>query len=307
MGIRLCSGKLSPAVPNDHYIQRALIERWSRQRPDGGWDNHLRYFDFRTGSIGASTSYQLFSKVGLNPSAIELRLNQLIESPLTRFRKEDLKRHQRGGTSKVKINDHQVLLALSLLLYVQTARVKDAVNPDDGESSLARLLAYDQSTLEAIAADFQRQYQFASVALPRELFFFFPETGFFQLPVMEKADGCVTGWTFGYALPLTPRTAFLAISPTGDIPLSREAAGVLAGCSVGLNDHCSKVIIPSYVCDQWSDERLAEAIPRRRAEAIELISNISQVRELVAKAYQLAGIELGPVRANATATDGDLD
>lgn len=69
-----------------------------------------------------------------------------------------------------------------------------------------------------------------------------------------SADGCRTGWSFGYA----------------------------------------RVAVPAYACDPHSDERLEEEIPKVRAEAVRIVQAVHSIRDLAVQMYAVMGLELEP-------------
>lgn len=137
-------------------------------------------------------------------------------------------------------------------------------------------------------------HQVLWLQLPEGYGFFYPELGSFQFPVEDP--GCITGWTYGYAVPLTPFVALASVSKTTNVEYLLEQRHQLSMFSLGLNQNVSKALIPPQALKAASDEEICADITRMRQAAVEVAKGVEQIRELAVKMYETVGLKVGPRR-----------
>ena len=70
----------------------------------------------------------------------------------------------------------------------------------------------EEAALNTIVSKYMEKYSVATIGVPDDHILLFPETGFFTFPLMDS--GCVTGFTFSYAVPLFPSLALALVPKT---------------------------------------------------------------------------------------------
>ncbi len=257
----------------------------------------MRYYDFPTGKICDGNTGTLFATTDANTREVEQLISKYVEAPLGKFKASLVDRFKAEVVKNpIKdVSDWAVYRALHLYHFVQVARFKK-VRLEDGKegSDLDTMLLKGEDYLNQLVMAHASDHKVLWVQLPEGFAFYFPETGFFQFPVEDP--GCVTGWTYGYAVPLTPFVALASVGKTVDEKRLFEQRQQLSAFSLGLNQNVSKALIPPQALKAASDEEICAEIIRMREAAVETTKAVGQIRELVVKMYDTVGLKVGPKR-----------
>lgn len=182
-----------------------------------------------------------------------------------------------------------------LYLGMQTMRFQKHIGAQTPEFSVETFLAKDDVFFDRLAAAWSQRFRLEVFSVVPGHFLFYPETGFFQFPTFEKSDGCRTGITISFALPITPIIFIGAISPSADIDRIRQDPNVSA-FSVGLKEHCNKIVVPHEVAAKHEgDDALINHIRAMRASVVEKMTAVHKIRSLAAEMYEKVGFKLGPL------------
>lgn len=274
---------------NCHYVTEKLTEPWQIK------NKAVRYYDFLAEKICDGNTGTLFATTDANTPEIEQLISKYVEAPLGKFKASLVNRYKAELVKNpIKdVSDWGIYRALHLYHFVQIARFKK-VRLEDGKegSDLDTMLLKGEDYLNQLVMAHASDHKILWIQLPEGFAFYFPETGFFQFPVEDP--GCITGWTYGYAVPLTPFVALASIGKTADENRLFEQRHQLSAFSLGLNQNVSKALIPPQAIKAASDEEICQEIERMRKVAVETAKAVGQIRELVAKMYESVGLKVGP-------------
>lgn len=266
---------------NCHFVTRSLTTDWE---PKGGT---LWYFDFKTGKVARQFSKKLFADEDTNSKDVEDLISKYIERPIGTFKHSILPTAKDGES--VKIDDWGVFRGIYLYFLFQSQRYSKAQLPEE-ENKLDELLKKDEQFLDTFVSAYAQEYQLVSMKLPPGKFLFFPEIGYFQFPTQDA--GCVTGFTLGFAFPLSPSLAVALVSKSAGREQLISVLPTLEAYSVGLNDNMSRIVIAPVVLESVSQERIVEVIRGYREKAIETVGAIHKIRELTVNAYEKIGLRV---------------
>lgn len=163
---------------NCHFVTRSLTKEWE---VSGG---SLCYYDYSDKTVKRGFAKHLFSEEDTNSDEIEQLINKLVETPLLSLRPK--------MTSKgpISIDDWATYRSLFLYFMVQAARFSKAQLDDrtetDEEHKLDQLLKKDISYLDQLVSADMQDHQMVTLNMPEGQILFFPEGGFFQVPVAES-------------------------------------------------------------------------------------------------------------------------
>lgn len=270
---------------NCHFVTRSLTKPWE------GEDRKLHCYDFKSDKILSDPSKTLFAEKDLIEEKHEDVLSKLIERPLGIFKQQIL------DGKKQEIDNWNVFRALFLYFFVQTARFSKFLADDSEkpENSLEELLSMDEASLNTIVSKYMDRYSVATIGIPEDHVMLFPETVFFTFPLMDS--GCITGWTFSYAVPLFPNFALSLIPKTLEKSYEDQIKKQLMMYSVGINeDNCNRVVIPANLLDVNEQSTIIEGIKHYRNIAIKVTQDVHKLRSLVVEMYDKVGLKVGPVK-----------
>ncbi len=274
---------------NCHYVTEKLTEPWHVRNKD------VRYYDFPSGKICDGNTGTLFATTDANTAEIEQLMSKYVEAPLGKFKASLIDRFKPELVKNpIKdVADWAVYRALHLYHFVQVARFKK-VHLEDGTegSDLDAMLLKGEDYLNQLVLAHASDHKVLWIQLPDGFAFYFPETGFFQFPVEDP--GCVTGWTYGYAVPLTPFVALASVGKSADEKLLFNQRNQLSAFSLGLNQNVTKALISPQALKAATDEEICAEIQRMRGAAVETAKAVGQIREQVVKMYESVGLKLGP-------------
>ena len=138
------------------------------------------------------------------------------------------------------------------------------------------------------------KYSVATIGVPDDHILLFPETGFFTFPLMDS--GCVTGFTFSYAVPLFPSLALALVPKTLEKSYEDQIKRQLMSYSVGINeDNCNRVVIPASLSEVNEEAVIIEGIKYYRKISIETAQNVHKLRSLVVEMYEKVGLKVGAI------------
>tara|TARA_R110002049_G_scaffold293452_1_gene478454 strand:- start:376 stop:1188 length:813 start_codon:yes stop_codon:yes gene_type:complete len=269
---------------NCHYVTRSLTKPWE------GKERKLTYYDFESDSILEGTSKTLFAEKDLIEEKYEDALSKLIERPLGIFKQQILEKKQN------EVDNWNVFRALFLYFFVQTARFSKFLADDSEklENTLEELLSMEEAALNTIVSKYMEKYSVATIGVPDDHILLFPETGFFTFPLMDS--GCVTGFTFSYAVPLFPSLALALVPKTLEKSYEDQIKRQLMSYSVGINeDNCNRVVIPASLSEVNEEAVIIEGIKYYRKISIETAQNVHKLRSLVVEMYEKVGLKVGAI------------
>lgn len=268
---------------NCHYVTRSLTKPWE------GKERKLFYYDFKEDSILEANSKTLFAEKDLIEKKYEDKLSKLIERPIGIFKQQILdKKHN-------EVDNWSVFRALFLYFFTQTARFSKflADSSQEPKNTLEELLSMEEVELNTIVAKYMESYSIATIGVSEKHILLFPESGFFIFPVMDS--GCITGFTFSYAVPLFPSLALALIPKTLEKSFEKQVEQQLMSYSVGINeDNCNKVVIPPSLFEANTKDAIMDGIKYYRKISIETVQNIHKLRSLVVEMYEKVGLRIGP-------------
>ncbi len=288
-------------MANDHYVQRALMKFWSRySAATDSWDNEVWFFDFRAKRLKKRSTRNLFAREGLNTPDVEARLGRLIESPLARFAHDDMRRRTSSpAVDTEKISDPDVMRAVALVFLIQGARGLDGLGVTS--DSVSRWLAMSDGHLGWFANRFWENHRIATFTVPKNVTLFLPETGWYPFPIIDQKIGAA--WCS--ALPLNPRVALVGIPREADLAYNDFNVAAIANFSVGVSAQGARVVVPTVSVDTHGQAPLASALPPMRADAERMAKTIEKMRQVIATAYQLVGLEPPVTMMSLRGRDGD--
>jgi hypothetical protein len=274
---------------NCHFVTESLTKPWADK------SGMVRFFDFSTRQFGREHIKKLFAQKDTNSFEIEQKISEYIERPIGEYK---LKLVGKFGAELVKadaaaeVTEWKVYRALYLYFVIQVQRFLKAKGIQGKSLDLDSLLMKGEDYLNQFALAEQVENKVGWVQIPRETYMSVCEVGFFQFPVRDK--GCVTGYTTGYAVPITPWVALFRISRTADIDSLFEDRMQLGACSLGLNENARRVILPDRLYSRDSESLIRDDLLRMRKTSVRVVRKIEKVRRLTISAYQSIGIQVTP-------------
>lgn len=274
---------------NCHYVPESLTKPWCFQ------NNSVRYYDFGSDSVEIGSITTLFAEENTNTPKIEQLISKYVEAPLGKFKTSLVGKH-----SPTRVKNHvnavhawPVYRALFLYPFVQVKRFMKVKQLGSDAAKLDEMLLKGEAFLDQLVSVHAADHKALWVELPPEFAFFFPEVGFFQFPVEDP--GCITKWTYGYAVPISPFVALATVSKTADENKLLETRHQLSAFSLGLNQNARRALIPPQAVSD--PDVIKEEVHRMRRAAQETTKTVDQIRELVVKMYDTVGLSVGPKRA----------
>lgn len=268
---------------NCHFVTKWITEKWEHE-PGSLW-----YYDFSDKQIKRQFSKHLFAEDETNSKEIEGLLNKYIEAPLKKF---TLSLNGEPTT----ITDWIIYRSIFLYFLIQAQRYAKTLGSKETQSQeehrLDELLKKDEKLLDDIVTIDMAENVIISIVMPPGKILFFPETGFYQIPLTDP--GCITNYTMAYVVPITPFIALARVSKTIDFEKTKMERSGFSTFSVGINDHMNRVLIPKLVREQHGDAAIKEMMETHRKAAINIITGVTQIRELVVKMYNIIGLSVGP-------------
>jgi hypothetical protein len=244
---------------NSHYISKWLTRRWEIP----GSKKNLWYYDFKRDAFDIQSAKTLFTLDTPHPGKVEAFLNTYLESPLSQYVSDLIRRGERDRTWKQE-------RALRLTLLFQGQRALDPHT--DGKFSLENLADKDEAYLDQLAVAAETLGRFFAFVLPCGEFLYYPSTGLVPFPV-------ATAGPLGLFLPVAP-TVLVAWTPPGvtDTEVNSAAArrGLLTGLSVG-SERASKIVIPGGIHGNVDPTILREQIRSFRANTTQLCRLVQDV------------------------------
>lgn len=238
-------------VKKPHYNSRFLTEPWEVR------DRRLKVYDFEAKRLRPNASSRsLFAKPGINSSDSDRLMSKAFENPVAQYR-------ARGGQVPGHlgpIKDYAEYRALLALFVMQPARIGMALVPQYEGITVDALLAQGEVVFDQAYTLLNPDNEVISYNLPTRERLFFPETGFFVVPVLRHPPVL--------AIPMTPRSCIILRPRTvpdeviTDWCRIREA---FSAFSVGVGGHAKRVVIPPDVA--IADEYLPEVVEKLRRDA----------------------------------------
>jgi hypothetical protein len=271
----------SPELAKPHWVSRCLTEPWE-VREKG--KRMLHFFDLATGRVEKPvSSLKLFREERGRLRELEERLNMLVETPIMQERATLL------APGQVERLDVKTARAIPLMLFMQAqrARARETQNDD----ALASLLLMEDDQLNLVVGLFMQGMTLVRLGNSApEYGLFYPDGGLF--PFVTKDAGCVTGWAWGIAVPVTTSIAFAYVAETADTKWLFEQchtthhlqAFSLAGPKV------SRVVIPPFLVDHT--RQVAGSLAAYRLRMRNYVEELQTAREAHLKKLQVEGVQL---------------
>lgn len=252
-----------------HYISKILTKPWEHVGPP---KRSLYYFDFDKNEILNSSSRDLLSKDDLWSEEYELIFNK-IETRLP----GDIEKLLLGPSKLAENISSETIRALITLHYFNAMRSMNARWKLDDSNWFVNLSEKErQVEIELFAKDIV----FIGLPLSHGFSYFFPETGFFRIPLFNH-DSDETN--FAFAIPLNLQFAF-GMFPKEFCRLRfkemMKSKSILVELSIGLNSD-NKVILPSHFVQKSNINDFVAAIKTSR------ISNMNDYSYVMLNSEQL--------------------
>ena len=246
-----------PKGLNCHYVSKFIVKPWSvtrSKRPS------VDFIDVETRRIERKRIENLFSAEGLNSPELESLLNKHIETPIAQYANSVI-----VNPENQKDNWH-LYLALRLLFFVQILRfseLKGDAHPDLSLEELMRKIDEEPNFKEGIIALHDTKFQLNFVRLRQGDFMFYPETGYFAIPIEQKkiqpADG---PFCLAWAIPFAPDLILV------DVPLNADTTLLpkifLGQWSTFEFPGSKRYIVPPSLREHFSDDEIISEFFRFR-------------------------------------------
>lgn len=268
----------------NHYVTRFVTKPWEIRQ---GTKRIIWYYDFRQNKIRNMSSLKLFAKEHVFSPDIEIRYNQLIETPLARFRAS------LENDEHLENSDWEIQRALHLIFLFQARRISQARSPEK-KQGFAEFLKKDDEFLNMMTMVSISTSNLVRLRIPKPQLLFYPELGIFPFVIPDV--GCHTGWSYGFGLPLNPSTALITVSTTVAAQAINETP--LWYYSVGLDDQAARVAIPPNTINALSHEKIIEEIRRARRISRRMIKLTARSRQLIEIITSHMDLVLEPVQGS---------
>jgi hypothetical protein len=276
-------------MANDHYISRFLTGPWE----DDPKRRKLHYYDFASGTFPRPVSSKnLFAAAGLHSKTTGDRLNQLIESPVSKYRTALLAGNSNAWNQPSQ--DWTLFRALVALIRLQPQRLLDRYSPGERAYTLDEMITKGESLLDFIATETQKEHVLIQVELPSSHSpLYFTEGVYFPIPLMGTAPIL--------AVPVTPRI-FIA-TPEKDYDFANDLThwlrmpGAPSAFSIGLGgvagvESANKVIIPPelHPLIRTRPVELQKMICTLRDRGVRLFNTFADANEAIGfRAFKFTG------------------
>ena len=235
-----------------HYVSESLATPWETRFRE------LHFYDFSSRRIDRLPSKTLFARRGLSSRAGEDWLDEMIETPLGRFRQQVRKR---TGPVATEIDDLAAYRALLLLVPLQVTR---AAKVASGGARLDEIFDWPQPKLDDFLLALRSAYSLHIVQAHPRSPLFFTEHGFFMLPF----PGASHEDAAAPAIALNECEAVVALPRSMDRDvvahnLKRGDGSYVNDCSIGTN--ANRVVIHPDVVEAMDHDELIADIEAARA------------------------------------------
>jgi hypothetical protein len=218
-------------MANDHYISRFLTKPWEVGQ------RQLWFYDFETDRFDWQSSESLFAAEGLHSKETGDRLNQLIETPVSRYRAATLA----GGEFAIGPDkDWKLFRALVALLRLQPQRHADKEREPDRKFTLDNLIAGGENFLDYMASEINKDYVLIGATLRNGAYeMCFTDAVYFPIPMIGSEPILAVPLTPGHFIAL-PRKSYQKRAL--EDWLASESS--MSAFSVGLGGTAKKVVVP---------------------------------------------------------------
>lgn len=265
---------------NCHFVTQWLTKDWEYL------PGSFYYYDFEEKKVKRQFAKYLFAEEDTNTKEIEDLISKYVEQPLKAL-KLPLETQ-----SEIKVDKWEHYRATFLYFMIQVARYAKVRAPPKDGVDLDEMLLKGEEFLDQLVGVSMQKNQIVALTMPPGQILFYPEVGFFQFPV--KDPGCITDFTFGYAVPITPFVALAKISKTADMKHLHDNRGQLSSFSIGLSGQKGHVVIPKIIREQKNDLEISKMLESQRQAAIAIVAGTHEIRDLVVQMYESAGMPVGP-------------
>jgi len=251
---------------NSHFVSRFLTTPWEHG------DRMLWYYDFREGAIRSASSRSLFARLGANSKEVEVRLNQLVETPIAAARDK----LWAPGTEVSSSLDWPLYRALALLFFLQPFRATEAPT---GAQTVEQMVSRPDTEIDGLTQAIAAKWQLMRITVSKKSPLLYPDAGYFPL-IGAPADG---GCSFGFAVPISPVHAFVGVQRDVQVEQTEHwtvnGAGFVSNYSVG---HQSRIVVlhPSLV-DSLPHTDIATALQSARAGILESIALCGRIANVL--------------------------
>lgn len=221
-----------------HYVSRFLCKYWSV----GKKKKHrlAKYIDQDLDQIKEDEIENIFAITDLNSKEEELKLNQLIETPLARHH------HDLIHNVNFKLEDIALLKALRLFTIVQNIRYKSTIG-DKSSTKLSEILKLIESSDDEITKwtlEQENQSTIVIMRLAQNDLLFHPARGHFTVPTIFKDKNLAP--VAANAFPIHPNVLIGILPLEADIDLMSQLP--MSCYSTSNSDNCRKFIISPEIC-----------------------------------------------------------
>jgi hypothetical protein len=260
----------------NHFVSDFLLEPWKTEHNSnrGVW-----LYDFAKNQIVHRSSKIVFSRKKVFTPEMEIRYNELIETPFSRY-VESLK-----SGNGLDIEDWEVQRALHLIFLAQSPRVSQALAPGV-VNTFAEFLSKSDQILDEIVIGLMETSNLVRINVPKFQPIFCPLQGIFSIPYQDP--GCETNWSYAFGIPITPAVVLTLISKSVTTEVINKMP--LWACSVGIFPKVTHLAIPPSAVTLLSHAKIIENIAFARRANQELFENIGELRSLIQDASNEMGM-----------------
>lgn len=243
-----------------HYISKVLTKPWEYG------DRQLWCFDFDEDKIIESSAYHLFSRNDLWPQKYEEVFCKKFEVKLNNVRASLML-----GPAKLSIKDSTEFINTILTMHFFDGM--RSMKAQWGNDEIDRFIKLKSKDMNEEVESFAKDYTFVSLPVSSHCRFFFPESGFFHIPLFKVNSNEMV---LGLGIPLHPQFA-LGMFPKN---YDRQAFSKSVASSESILPYLSissisgKRVIIHPDCMNINDAKLIEQIKGARSANIRLFNQV---------------------------------
>ncbi len=266
-------------LANCHFISRFLTAPWEFA------ERQLYFVDVEAQTLSHHSSRNLFALRGLNTRQTEERLNELVETPVARYREKSA-----GGPPPDEI-PWDIHRALFLIVLFQLPRVIEGVL-GKSDFTLDDVFRSSKAELDALIRQYENSRQLVVVTTPNDTLFY-PSSGVFFLPI--KSDTALLPYEYCLGVPLDLNLVAVT-APKGadlDFLLKRTSRPGWYSCrSAAIDRLATKIVVPPTIVERApdKDQLVAHVLDCQRLNR-GLIENIERTHSLLENAKTIAGLD----------------
>jgi hypothetical protein len=262
---------------NCHFVSKFITKPWENE------NRELIYYDFLTDKIEHESYLYLFSRPDDNSHEEETFINKYIEAPLT-----DLQNIVINNKPIKKWKVYRAIYLLGLLQAPRFFKNIEGYGPD-----ISKLFLTQEETINSVVKFYDKSFCIKYYHLSYEEHLFFPELGFFVLPLIVPNEPSI--FKFAYCLPIDPKILIMITPRDIDEEIANIILSVpqlIMGFSVGIVNLCNKVVIPLELLNIFPQDKIIEAIKYWRSLSDKYLRSTTDLMNHALKIYDKLGINM---------------